>query len=305
MKHVVSVSLGSSTRDHSVATRILDEDFLIERIGTDGNLVKAIEIVKAMDGKVHAFGMGGIDLYIYAGRNRFVLKDAKRIADAAKITPIVDGSGLKNTLERRAVSFLVNEKIIDLVDKNVFLVCGVDRFGMAEALVENGAKVTFGDLIFSLNIPVLIKSLNTLATVGRMLGPVISQLPFEYLYPTGAKQDVISDKYSKYYKRNDIIAGDFLYIKKYLPKDVKGKIIITNTVTEADIDLLTKRGVSMLITTTPEFNGRSFGTNVMEAVLIALLEKPLNKITEQDYNHILDTVQFNPRIVKPAGKQSA
>ena len=30
----------------------------------------------------------------------------------------------------------------------MLMVCGVDRFGMAEALVANGADVTFGDLIF-------------------------------------------------------------------------------------------------------------------------------------------------------------
>jgi len=35
MKRVVSVSLGSSKRNHSVITEILGETFLIERIGTD------------------------------------------------------------------------------------------------------------------------------------------------------------------------------------------------------------------------------------------------------------------------------
>lgn len=37
MKHVVSVSLGSSTRDHRVETEFLGEKFSIERIGMDGD----------------------------------------------------------------------------------------------------------------------------------------------------------------------------------------------------------------------------------------------------------------------------
>ena len=37
MKHVVSISLGSSTRDHRVETDILGERFLIERIGVNGD----------------------------------------------------------------------------------------------------------------------------------------------------------------------------------------------------------------------------------------------------------------------------
>jgi len=297
MKHIVSVSLGSRSRDHSVETEIMGEKFKIERLGTDGDLEKAIELVRSLDGKVDAFGMGGIDLYIQAGRNRYMLRDAKRIAEAAKITPIVDGSGLKNTLERKTVRHLVEVNKFNLTGRNILLVCGVDRFGMAESLVENGANVTFGDLIFGLNIPVPIKSLETLAIVARMLGPIVCRMPFKYLYPTGSKQESITDKYGEYYEQNEIIAGDFHYIKRYLPARIEGKTVLTNTVTHEDVQLLTQRGANLLITTTPEFQGRSFGTNVMEALLVALLGKPLEQITEQDYNLALDRVDFRPRIV--------
>lgn len=297
MKRIVSVSLGSSKRNHAVQAKFLGERFIIERIGTDGDLDKAIAMVRDLDGKVDAFGMGGIDLFIVAGHNRYMLKDAKRIAQAARITPMVDGSGLKNTLERRAVRYLMEKDIYNFQGKNVLLVCGVDRFGMAEALVESGAKTTFGDLIFGLDIPLPIKSLASLGRVARVLGPIISRLPFTLLYPTGSKQEVIIAKHHKYYEENEVIAGDFHYIKKYLPGNMTGKVILTNTVTKEDVDLLTERGVELLITTTPEFEGRSFGTNVMEALLVSLLGKPLAAITEEDYNRILDEVGFKPRIV--------
>lgn len=305
MKHVISVSLGSSRRDHSVETEISGEKFRIERIGTNGDLDKAISLVKHWDGKVDAFGMGGIDLYIVAGRQRYIFRDAQKIARAAKMTPIVDGSGLKNTLERKAVKYLAQKGIYDFTNKNVLLVCGVDRFGMAEALVEAGARVTFGDLIFGLNVPVPIRSLEALAAVSAVLGPIVSKLPFKYIYPTGSKQDVIFDKHGKYYEYNEVIAGDFHYIKTYLPKHLDDKVVLTNTVTRDDVDLLAQRGIKTLITTTPEFDGRSFGTNVMEAVLVALLGKPLNEITENDYLYILDKIGFKPRIVDMTGIRTA
>lgn len=298
MKRIVSVSLGSSRRDHAVEAKILGEVFRIERIGTNGDMEKAIQLIQSLDGKVDAFGMGGIDLYIVAGENRYILRDAKRIAAAARSTPMVDGSGLKNTLERRAINYLVQEQIYDFTGKKVLLVCGVDRFGMAQALVEKGAEVTFGDLIFGLNIAIPIMSLKALANVARMLGPLVSRLPFKYLYPTGDKQEVIIDKYAKYYEYNEVIAGDFHYIKKYLPERINGKTIVTNTVTREDVELLASRGADTLITTTPEFEGRSFGTNVMEAVIVSLLGKPLNEISVNDYNQILDRVAFVPRVVR-------
>lgn len=297
MRRIVSVSLGSSKRNHAVQAELLGETFIIERIGTDGDMDKAIAMVEELDGKVDAFGMGGIDLYIVAGRKRYMLRDAKKIAQAAKKTPIVDGSGLKNTLERRAVRYLGQHNIYDFRGKKVLLVCGVDRFGMAEALVESGANTTFGDLIFGLDIPIPLKSLESLARAARLLGPVICQLPFSLLYPTGSKQEVIIAKHQKYYEENEVIAGDFHYIRKYLPPSMEGKVVLTNTVTKEDIELLAQRGVRLLITTTPEFGGRSFGTNVMEALLVSLLGKPIDQITEEDYNRILDEVGFAPRVV--------
>ncbi|MGI6588163.1 MAG: quinate 5-dehydrogenase [Peptococcia bacterium] len=296
MKRVVSVSLGSSCRDHVVETEIMGERFLIERIGTDGDFAKAIELVRSLDGKIDAFGMGGIDLYIMAGRKRYVLQDALRIKEAARKTPMVDGSGLKNTLERRTIHYLVREGLFSFAGKKVLLVCGVDRFGMAEALVEEGAKVTFGDLIFGLNIPIPLKSLTMLSLAGRTFGPLVSRLPFKYLYPTGEQQDVIFKKYGKYYELNEIIAGDFHFIKKYLPENIESKTILTNTVTSEDVELLTARGAQRLITSTPELDGRSFGTNVMEAALVALLGKAVEDITVDDYNQILDKANFKPRI---------
>jgi AAA+ superfamily predicted ATPase len=82
-----------------------------------------------------------------------------------------------------------------------------------------------------------------------------------------------------------------------MPEDMNGKIIITNTVTSSDVEDLRERKVRMLITTTPEFSGRSFGTNVMEALLVSILKKDIDKITPKDYEDMLDKLGFEPRIV--------
>jgi len=296
LKRVVSISLGSEKRDHKVETTILGENFIIERKGTNGDIDKAIEHIKELDGKIDAFGMGGIDLYIVVGNRRYMLKDAKRIREAARLTPMVDGSGLKNTLERKVIEYLAENRHIDFSGKKVLLVSGADRFGMAEALEQAGARVTYGDLIFGLGLPFPLRSLQALERAAKVMGPIVSRLPFELIYPTGKKQEVTVDKFSRFYQEADIIAGDFLFIRRYLPQSLEKKIIITNTVTNEDIELLRTKGVSTLITTTPELNGRSFGTNVMEAVLVALVSGE-KELTASEYQYLLDKVGFVPRIV--------
>lgn len=118
------------------------------------------------------------------------------------------------------------------------------------------------------------------------------------LYPTGAKQEKSDVRFKKFYDEADIIAGDFHFIKRHMPLEIPNKIILTNTVTTDDIKFLTKRGASTLITTTPELGGRSFGTNVMEAVLVSLSNKAYNELTPEDYNELLDKINFRPRVEK-------
>ncbi len=297
MKRVMSVSLGSSSRDHLVTAEFLDEKVVVERVGTDGDIERAIEIIRRNDGLVDAFGLGGIDLYIYAGSHRYTFRDAERIARAARKTPVVDGSGLKNTLERKVIAYLQKEMGMVFADKKVLMVCAVDRFGMAESFWQAGADIIFGDLIFALGIPISISSIKSLERLAKIIAPVIVKLPFRILYPTGEKQENVKPKYSKYYFQADIIAGDFHYIRRYMPDNLSGKCIITNTVTQMDVDLLKQRGVSLLVTTTPEMRGRSFGTNVMEGVLVALAGKKPDEILPEDYSEMLDKIGFQPRVI--------
>ena len=214
MKRIVSVSLGSSSRDHHVMTKIGDEEFLIERIGTDGDYGKAIAMIRELDGKVDAFGMGGISIYLYGKDNRrYILKSALPILKAAGSTPMTDGSGLKNTLERHVVRYLKEELHIPLERQTVLMVCGMERLGMAETFSRMGCRTIYGDFMFVLDMPIPIYTLEGLHRAASVLMPVIRRLPLKMLYPSGSSQEVNVPKYETYYNRADIIAGDFLYIK--------------------------------------------------------------------------------------------
>lgn len=298
MKKVVSVSLGSSTRDHSARVNLMGEDFDISRVGTDGKLDAAIAKVKELDGHVDAIGLGGIDVYLYAGKHRYALRDGLRLLEAAKVTPAVDGSGLKNTLEREAVRFMQDQLGIDLRGKHVLMVSALDRFGMAQALVDAGADVLFGDFIFALDLDKPVRGLHEFEELAEKYLPDACKLPFQFFYPTGKKQEKPPEpKYPQYYEEAEIIAGDFHFMRQFMPERLNGKIVLTNTVTPANLDELKARGVKMLVTTTPDFGGRSFGTNVIEAALLALLGKKWIDVTPEDYERVLHELDLKPRVV--------
>jgi hypothetical protein len=301
VKTVVSVSLGSASRDHRAEVELLGESFDIRREGMDGSIDRALERLRELDGTVDAIGLGGIDVYLYAGKERFALRDGLRLLNAVKSTPVVDGSGLKNTLEREAVEYLQRELGLSLAGKRVLMVSALDRFGMAQALVAAGADVIFGDFIFALDLDRPVRGLDEFEEMARKYLPDACKLPFQFFYPTGKKQDRPPEpKYPEYYDDAEIIAGDFHFMRRYMPDRLDGKLVLTNTVTARDVAELRERGVATLVTTTPDFAGRSFGTNVVEAALVALAGKAWADVTPADYARLLAGLQLRPHVVRLA-----
>lgn len=307
MKRVVSISLGSSRRNKRIEAIFCGVPFTIERIGTDGDMKLYRELVCELDGKVDAFGVGGADIFLYAGPRRYIFREPLGMMAGAKRTPFVDGSGLKHTLERTAVETLDARGILDFRQNSVLLLSAVDRFGMAEALAHRAHSIVFGDILFGIGLPVPIRSFRTLQMLARLLLPIIVRLPFQWFYPTGQKQEENRPRHARYFARADIIAGDFLLIARYMPQDLRGKVILTNTTTDADVSELRRRGVHLLVTTTPVLDGRSFGTNVMEAVLITLLGKRPEELNPEDYTNLLDDLGWEPAIqeLNPAAHSAA
>lgn len=300
MKKIVSVSLGSSKRDHEVNTRFFEEEFHIRRIGTDGDFKKAGEILEELDGKVDAIGLGGLDIYLYAGEKRYPLRDGIRLMEKAKKTPVVDGSGLKNTLESEVIK-QIDKEVLPLKNKTVLMVSALDRNGMAKTFWECGARVTFGDFIFALGIDKPLNSFQELEEQAEKLLPEIGKLPIGFIYPIGKEQEnskSANPKFFHYYEESDIIAGDFHFIRKHKPKKLKNKIIVTNTITPNDLQDFKDSETAIVITTTPELNGRSFGTNVLEAAFLAILGKKWEEVQKEEYLRLMQELRLKPRIEK-------
>lgn len=293
-RRVVSVSLGTSTRDKHAEATFLSTPFVIERIGTDGSRNAFKRLVAELDGKCDCIGVGGTDAYLYAGGRRYAMRQTLDLMSGARRTPWVDGSGIKHTLERATVEYLQDKGIVDFGTKRVLLMSGVDRFGMGEALSARAKSMVFGDLVYGLGINIPLHSWQSLTSLARIILPIIVQCPVEWLYPTGGKQEVNTPKYPRYFEEADVIAGDWHIIRRYMPERLDGKIILTQSSRAREVDLLRARGVATLITTTPEIDGESFATNVMEAVLVALSGRPPDQLTPEDYMGTLRQLGWQP-----------
>ncbi len=295
VKRAVSVSIGPSKRDKAVEITLLGEAVRIERVGTDGDMEKAARLFQELDGKVDAFGLGGADLGLQVAAKYYPLHSVKRIVRYVKNTPLVDGAGLKNTLENRAVSFLHQKAGGYIKQKRAFIALGSDRWGLTCSLLDGGYQCIFGDMMFTLGLPIPVRRERSVRALAGLIMPIAGRLPFQWVYPTGEKQEQRLPKWEKYYNWAGVIAGDFLLIKRHMPHKLPGKVIITNTTTEEDVAFLRDAGVKFLVTTTPVFAGRSFGTNMMEAALVAAAGKG-RVLSYGELNQLIEQIRLEPQI---------
>jgi hypothetical protein len=140
---------------------------------------------------------------------------------------------------------------------------------MVKGALETGYQCIFGDILYSLGLPVPIYQKKALHSLAAAIAPVITRLPFRWVYPIGESQEHRKPTFTRYFQQAGVIMGDCHYIWKNMPENMVGKTIITNTTTRDDVEFFKQCGVRFLVTTTPVYDGRSFGTNMMEAAIIA------------------------------------
>jgi hypothetical protein len=302
MKRAVSVSIGSSIRDKQVVLELLGEKIDIQRIGTNGDMHKAAQIYQELEGSVQAFGVGGADLGLLVDSRWFPLYSVRPMVRTIRHTPVVDGTGLKISLESRTAAAISGVLEQRKIGRRVLVVSGVDRWGLANSFSSAGYECVFGDMMFSLGLPFALRKLSSLKKLAAALMPIAGRLPFKWVYPIGKAQEKQTPKWVRYYHWADIIAGDCHYIRRYMPPDLQGKVIVTNTTTPLDVETYRKAGVAMLVTTTPVLDGRSFGTNMMEAAIIAAMgrKEPVDYANPGSYfeeiTSAVDKIGLSPQI---------
>jgi hypothetical protein len=296
MKQAVSVSLGSSGRDKDVVIELKGQRIRLRRIGTDGDIDRARKLFQELDGRVDALGMGGADLYIRLEGREYPLYAALELVREVKRTPVVDGRGLKHTLERRLFELAGAAFDPPPRFRCALVPLALDRVGLVKAVSEVCARVVCGDLMFALGIPIPLVGLKRFLRVARLLMPLVSRFPMSLIF-YGSDRIDLNPKFPRYWKMADLIAGDMLFIRKYSIEDLSDKTVITNTTTPDNIELLRRRGVRTVITTTPRYEGRTFGTNMMEAALTAYAGKG-RPLTEAELNALIDELELRPTVLR-------
>jgi len=293
VKTVVSVSLGSARRDFDIEATLGGIPFRLRRVGTGGDLEQARRMVGRLDGQADAIGLGGANLAYRVGARLYGCREGQTVARAASRTPVVDGSGFKDTYERGLPAYLERNGV-QLSGKKVLLVSALDRWGLGEAFEAAGATVMVGDAVFALGLPVLFPGLRWFAAAARLTMWGLCRLPLQQLYPLGAAREANTPKFAWAWRSAAVVAGDFGFIRRYMPHSLRDKIIVTTSTTAQDRDLLRERRAAAVCTMVSPLDGRTFGANVLDASAVAAVGRfPLKR---EDYVWWWEKAGLEPHI---------
>ncbi|MCS7040400.1 MAG: serine carboxypeptidase, partial [Caldilineales bacterium] len=138
-------------------------------------------------------------------------------------------------------------------------------------------------------------------TLEQAAGPTLEQLkdaPFRRIYPQPGKPG--QPRSPDPFRWADLIAGDIGAIRRYAPADLKHKTVVVEAATEADLEDLRQRGVTIAVTMMPSLDGPDglgrWSAATIEAVLVALRRDVQAPLTEDTYLDLMADIHWTPAI---------
>lgn len=310
MKRVICVSLGSSKYNYEFETEFLGQDFLVKRIGTDGDLRKAESLLTYWDQKADAIGIGSVRFPYTIGPRRLTESRVRQIEKiSARIkTPITTGASLRKVSfewSLRSLQYTLNEFF---TNARVLVLSGLVNYNLAQIIAEYTNNITFADPVVEHGIPKFLNSLKDLERYANGVHEVLSYTPTRRLTSSTVPIQVWNRHIlRRAMQKNSVIMVPYHDFYKYLNiaglEELGEKTIITSTVYDERVEFLKNRGVSMIIDNTPKIFERVVGVNVIEAMIIAALEKPKAQITDDELMEIISEQYLEPRIIHPQGRE--
>ncbi|MGQ9826910.1 MAG: serine carboxypeptidase [Roseiflexus sp.] len=304
MKRIVSISLGSAQRDYRFVTTVLGQPIEVRRIGTNGDTALAASLVRDFDGKVDAIGLGGLTPVFHVGAARYPHHEAISIARQARRTPVVAGNLVKQTLDRWCVQQANQAQRGMFNYRRILVTGGIDRYALAQALAQYDAELRFADPVVHSGFPFLPlpRTIAQLDLYAATTLPIAALLPYRVLHPVALGNEGHDARAEKHFAWADVIAGDFAYIRRFAPRDLKNKVIVTDDPSREEIEDLRARGARALVTLSPRLESaepgdRSFvSADVLEAIVVAILESGPTP-TEGDIINFIDEAEWGPEVI--------
>jgi predicted amino acid dehydrogenase len=297
MKRLLIIHPGTGQQTSTV--RFLGESLQLKRVGCLGDPARARSLIRQHDGAVDAVALDGIPITLRLGGSTRRDTVGATLAATARV-PIVDGSALRDGLERWGVTLADRAQPGIFGGTKILFVPGVNHPGLVQTLARRGRAVRYADrvVVFGVSdIPAMGRRHATEKASSRTLER-LEQLPLALLNPPSGNGRI--SRIAAPFRWADVIAGDIGTIRCYAPDRLDGKTIVVECADEEDLEDLRTRGAFVAITLMPGPDGTGslgrWSAATIEAMMTALQPDPTAPVSENTCLDLMADLDWSPAV---------
>ena len=300
MKKVISISLGPGELDCDFRQRFLGETVQIMRVGTDGDARRAAQLIREWRDQVDAIGLGRVREHYTVGTDHFIRPETRKLEKLAGETPVTTGSRLREIVQEWTLRSAQTELGNIFNNAKVLFLSGTLNYRLASIMSEFTDNLSFADPISQFGLANLLHSLQALELYAAGSHPVLrfesgrelvpSLAPFKFFNHLVLRRAV---------KDAHVVVAPYEQLQHYGRDELDGKTIITSTVSAGREAELRDKGVRLVLDCSIQVLKETVGLNLVEAMIMAVLEKPSAEINHDDYLEIFTDLDLRPRILYP------
>ncbi len=300
MKNVVTVTIGSSSKDFEFKTSFLGQDFRVRRLGADQDSGKAWDLMRRHQASADAIGLGEVTDHCHVGLRTVINKETQRLLNVVTRVPVTTGATLRRLLQVRAVRHVQKELGHYFNNNLVLFLSGMRNYDMAVAMSDYTGNLSFADALFQTGTPAMLTSLEQLEVYAKGSEWMLSGKSGAVLESslTQFKNKRVAGVVAK----SHVIVGTFAEIKAVgNASNLAGKTLITAAIDDERLAFFTACKVNLVIDVSPKLFEQVVSISTLEAMILAVLERPVEEVSDDDFNEILTELDIKPRLLHPTG----
>jgi predicted amino acid dehydrogenase len=298
VKEILAIHPGVG--DETYTAELLDQRAAVRRVGCGGDIERAKQMIVEVDGRIDVIALEGIPARLQLGSETATHETGRMLCDAARRTPVVDGSEIRPAVERWGTVLAERAQPGLFTDRRTLMVPGLNHTGMAHSLSMRASQMRYADPVVFFGLPRLpgVGSPSMLPKVARATLKALRTASLRRLVPRPEEHG--ARKADGLVKWAEVLAGEIGTIRSFAPEDLRGKTVVVESADDDDVADLRRRGVAILVTLMPSLvpgepaGRRSCAT--LQALLVAMLSSTDAPLTEDTFLDMISEIQWIPSV---------
>jgi predicted amino acid dehydrogenase len=180
---------------------------------------------------------------------------------------------------------------------------GFGNYRAAATLAEYTRNLRFADPITRDGLPMVLRSLRALERYADLSAQLGQRRRTDGLPSDGPPRLAWNRRaMRKAMKWAHFLAAPYYEVEEYSAEELQRKVLVTSSIPDESLKRLGEKGVYVVIDHTPQLLDRVAGLNIIDAMILAALEKRSGEISDDDYLDVFAGLDVAPRMLYPTGR---